>query len=496
MKRFFSCLLVSVLAVTTLLAQPKRELRAAWIATVANIDWPSKAAIGHTELQKKEMLAMLDTLQALHCNVAIFQIRPTADALYYSQLEPMSSWLTGKQGVDNDQPYDPLAFVIQEAHRRCIDVHVWLNPYRVSNGFSLDELASTHLYRQHPEWFLKYGKQWYFNPALDETRAWLNGVVADIVKRYDIDAIHFDDYFYPYKIKGEEFPDEADFQAIPRGFTDKEDWRRNNVNMVMEELQQTIKAIKPWVEFGISPFGVWRNASTDPERGSQTKAGVQNYDDLYADVLLWLDKGWIDYVMPQIYWEIGKKVADYEIIAHWWSHNNYGRNLYTGMYASQLGNKKAAEAWRIPNELCRQIKLNRSIDEIDGCAFFSMAALMDNRQGLNDSLRLNYYRYEALQPINRSLKGGIALQPTACKLKNKTLVWKAAPTTDGLPVAYYVVYAFPQGAEIDCFNNPKYILTRTQETSFELPKVADGITYCVTAVNRYKQESMPCICRP
>ena len=294
-------LLASLLFVTGMNAQPKREMRASWIATVANIDWPSRAAQTDARLQQEEMTRILDSLQALRINTVIFQVRPTADALYPSALEPWSNWLTGKQGVAPEPLYDPLDFVVREAHRRCIDVHVWLNPYRVTNGFDLNSLADSHIYKQHPELFVKYGKQWYFDPGLDGTREWLNRVVADIVERYDIDAIHFDDYFYPYKIKGEDFPDDASFAAHPRGFTDKEDWRRNNVNMVIEELQHTIKSCKPWVEFGISPFGVWRNEADDV-RGSKTQAGCRNYDDLYADILLWLEKGWIDYVTTQLYW--------------------------------------------------------------------------------------------------------------------------------------------------------------------------------------------------
>ena len=482
-------LLASLLFVTGMNAQPKREMRASWIATVANIDWPSKAAQTDARLQQEEMTSILDSLQALRINTVIFQVRPTADALYPSALEPWSNWLTGKQGVAPEPLYDPLDFVVREAHRRCIDVHVWLNPYRVTNGFDLNSLADSHIYKQHPELFVKYGKQWYFDPGLDGTREWLNRVVADIVERYDIDAIHFDDYFYPYKIKGEDFPDDASFVAHPRGFTDKEDWRRNNVNMVIEELQRTIKSRKPWVEFGISPFGVWRNEADDL-RGSKTQAGCRNYDDLYADILLWLEKGWIDYVTPQLYWEIGKKVADYEVLAHWWAENSYGKNLYIGQYVSALGNQKGAEAWRIPNELCRQIALNRTIPEIDGSIYFSNKGLLANKQGFCDSIRTCYYRYPALQPVNRNIVSEPALQPQNLRLEGNLLQWDDAGGKAGQQTAYYVVYAFPAGVE-PSFDNPAYILARTQENSVEL--TTEYALVCVTGVNRYKQESMPCI---
>ncbi len=481
----------------------KRELRATWIATVANIDWPSVGAVGNTSLQKAEMLAMLDSLQLLHFNAVIFQIRPTADAFYQSDLEPLSSWLTGTQGKTNDEPYDALAFVVEEAHRRCLDVHVWLNPYRMTHTFTIDDLDSLHIYRQHPEWFWQYGDKWYFDPGLDQTRRWLNSVVGDIVSRYDIDAIHFDDYFYPYKIRAqtkerravspwEDFPDDSTFLTHPRGFTDKDAWRRNNVDMVIEELQQTIKQIKPWVEFGISPFGVWRNSSSDPVRGSKTQAGVQNYDDLYADILLWLEKGWIDYVAPQLYWEIGKRVADYEILAHWWAENSYGRNLYIGHFVSQLENQRAAAPWQHPNEICRQLALNNQIPEIDGSILYSCAPLLRNPQGICDSLLNTYYRYPALPPINRSIEPYVSLPPQQLTLHGHELSWGAPADTATNLVRYYVVYAFPLETNID-FDNPQYILGITADNAFLVDEPDRYHTICVTAVNRYKQESPPCI---
>ncbi len=512
-KHIFSLLALVLLASSVMAQQPKREMRAAWISTVANIDWPSREAKGNAAKQKAELAAILDSLQALNMNAVIFQIRPTADALYYSELEPWSNWLTGTQGVDNDESYDPLVFATTEAHRRGIDVHVWMNPYRVTNGFEIEDLAASHIYQQHPEWFCKYGKQWYFEPGLDETRMWLNKVVADVVTRYDIDAIHFDDYFYPYPIAGQDFPDSAVFAAHPRGFTDKGDWRRNNVNLVIKELQTTIKSIKPWVEFGISPFGIWRNQKSDPERGSATN-GLENYDALYADILLWLEEGWIDYVVPQLYWEIGKKVADYQILAHWWADYTYGKNLYIGQSPYRMKDpakvakaqqakgkdkkgKKAAKpaeitGWDIPNEICRQITLNRSIPEIQGSVFFPVNVLLKNHVGTADSLRNDYYRYPALQPISRNLKSLPALAPIDLHLNGNQLSWTGVEGTGGQATAYFVVYAFPEGVTVD-FNNPAYIVTRTTDTTIEV-KDANAL-YCVTAVNKFKQESLPCILR-
>lgn len=490
MKKHTLILFVFLHCMVQAQVMPKREMRAAWIATVANIDWPSKQAVGNSDLQKQELIAILDSVQTLNMNTVIFQIRPTADALYYSDFEPLSHWLTGSQGQDNDLSYDPLTFVCTEAHKRCIDVHVWLNPYRVTNGFTAESLADNHIFRQHPELFVQYGKNWYFDPGLDSTRIFLNHVVEDIVTRYDIDAIHFDDYFYPYKIAGKQFPDDQSFAANPRGFTDKDAWRRNNVNLVIEELQHTIKSVKPWVEFGISPFGVWRNSASDPVRGSNTKAGCQNYDDLYADILLWLENGWIDYVVPQLYWEIGKKVADYEVLANWWAKYSYGKNLYIGQAPYLLGGNKNAEAWHTPNEICRQIALNRTIDEVKGSIFFSMNSLMSNRLGVCDSLRNDYYRYPALQPSAINHSEQLLSSPEQLTLDGHILSWQSKDTT--ALVHRYVVYGFPIEADPD-FDNPRYILAVTSDNQYQLDEPDRYSAVCVTEINRFKQESAPCI---
>ena len=511
MRRYFIIVLLFVWFGSALYgAAIKREMRATWIATVANIDWPSAEAVGHSKMQKDEMLMMLDSLHRLHFNAVIFQIRPTADAFYYSELEPLSSWLTGKQGVDNDEPYDPLEFVVEEAHRRCLDVHVWLNPYRMTHTFTIEELDSLHIFRQHPEWFWQYGDKWYFDPGLDETRLWLNHVVADIVSRYDIDAIHFDDYFYPYKIRAqtperravsvwEDFPDDSTFIRNPRGIEDKDAWRRNNVDLVIMELQQTIKQLKPWVEFGISPFGVWRNQSSDPERGSKTKAGVQNYDDLYADILLWLERGWIDYVAPQLYWEIGKRVADYEILLHWWAEHSYGKNLYIGQYVSQLENPRAAAPWQVPNEICRQLTLNETLPGVDGSILYSCKPMLRNPQGICDSLLHHYYSYPAFPPINRNIESKMPLPVHDLHIDGHLLQWQVSQAltadsavVDGSNAYRFVVYAFEHGEAVD-FDDPRHIQAIVSDTCCLLDEPDRYHTLCVTAVNRYKQESLPCI---
>lgn len=492
-------ILLSLLIITSITAQQKkREMRAVWIATVANIDWPSQKNLT-SKAQRDEMREMLDGLAKNNINTIVMQIRPTADTFYPSVLEPWSNWLTGRQGTKPNTYYDPLQFIIDEAHKRCIDVHVWLNPYRVTNSDNLDGLSKTHLYFKNKDLFLKYGGKYYFNPGLDETREFLNRVVEDVVERYDVDAVHFDDYFYPYRVAGEEFPDEISFKNNPRGFApnQKDDWRRNNVNLVIAELQQTIKSLKPWVEFGISPFGVWRNDSVDP-RGSATKAGVQNYDDLYADILKWLKEGTIDYVTPQLYWEIGKKVADYEVLAKWWSDNSFGKNLYVGLYNSQLGSPDANVAWRKGNEVIRQLNMNKQYPKIDGAMFFSAKPFLKNKQGLNDSLQANLYKYPAICPINRNIQGESSAQPQNIRIvkdgDDAYLIWDKVEEEGGCQTAYYIVYGF-KGKKVGDLNDPANIIARTTENCIDLREINRNFkshySFVVTAINRYKHESIP-----
>lgn len=473
----------------------KFEMRGVWIATVANIDWPSIPGLSAHQ-QRNEMRIMLDDLAKNNINCIVLQVRPTADAFYYSKLENWSHWLTGEQGKKPYPYYDPLEFIIEEAHKRCMEVHVWINPYRVINSDNLSLLNRDHLYYKNSKLFLKYGGKYYFDPGLDETREYLNKVVADIVERYDIDAVHFDDYFYPYPVNNEAFPDDLTFRNNPRGFAPnrKNDWRRNNVDMVIAELQQTIKSIKPWVEFGISPFGVWRNSYVDP-RGSDTRAGVQNYDDLYADILKWLREGTIDYVTPQLYWEIGKEIADYKVLVKWWTENSYGRNLYIGLYASGLQVNNVA-AWKRPNEIARQMKMNLDYPQIDGAMFFSARPFLRNLQGLNDTLQNNYYKYPSLNPLNRNISGNPSPQPQNVVLlkdgKEAYLIWDKVEGNDGYQVAYYVVYGF-KGRSVGDMNDPANIIAKTIENCLDLHKLEQEFkgryTFVVTAVNRYRIES-------
>lgn len=377
----------------SLLAQgPRAELRAVWVATVSNIDFPSKPTIS-SDVQKAEFIHLLDMHQQNGMNAVVVQIRPATDALYPSPLEPWSQWLTGVQGQPPVPYYDPLQFMIEETHKRNMELHAWMNPYRAVFNIGNSSIAATHITRLHPEWFLTYGDKKYFDPGNKDVQKHVTAVVKDVVNRYAVDAIHFDDYFYPYRINGKEFPDENSYRTYGAGMG-KDDWRRSNTDSIIVMLSRVIKEENKNCQFGISPFGVWRNASQDPN-GSNTKAGQTNYDDLYADILLWLKKGWIDYVAPQLYWEIGHNLADYNTLIDWWSNNTYGKNCYIGLGIYRAGSNAA---WKDKTQLPRQIQKLRNTPNMHGMIFFSSKTFERNPNGWNDSLRLNYFREPAYLP--------------------------------------------------------------------------------------------------
>ncbi|WP_253810387.1 glycoside hydrolase family 10 protein [Hydrotalea flava] len=371
---------------------PVFEMRGVWVATVVNIDWPAEKGMS-VEAQKADFIRLLDMQQRNGMNAVFVQIRPAADAFYPSSYEPWSEFLNGKQGLPPTPYYDPLEFMIEETHQRGMEFHAWLNPYRAVFNIHTSSVSPSHITKIHPEWFVTYGNTKYFNPGLPEVRQFVTRVVKDIVTRYKVDGIHMDDYFYPYRIAGKEFPDEKAYRQYGNGLS-KDEWRRSNCDSIIHALYQTIRAVNPFVKFGISPFGVWRNNSQDPD-GSNTKAGQTNYDDLYADILLWLKKGWIDYVAPQLYWEQGHKLADFDTLLAWWNAHTYGRDLYIGQAIYRAGTNAA---WRNPNELPNQLKAIRSYSTTQGSIFFSSKNFESNPNGWSDSLRYNYYALPAIVP--------------------------------------------------------------------------------------------------
>ncbi len=490
MRKHCLLLVYCLFAVLNGYSSPKREMRGAWIATVANIDWPA-AKVNNSTIQKQEMLLLLDSLCKCGVNTVIFQCRPTADALYKSDIEPWSEWLTGKQGTaPDDSLFDPLRFVVDEAHKRCMEVHAWINPYRVTNREDA-VLAPSHLYYRKPYLFKKYGDKIFFDPGLKETEDYLISVLRDIVARYDVDALHLDDYFYPYPVGKTDFPDDETFKKNNRGFKNKADWRRDNVNRTVRRIREMLRQEKPWVQFGVSPFGVWRNKSKDA-RGSETKAGVTNYDHLYADVLLWAEEGWIDYLAPQLYWELGKAVADYAVLAPWWKNNTpESCRLYYGLFASGLEVNKPA-LWKRPNELVRQMRFNESNSRPEGVLFYSTHYFLRNPQGLLDSLKTDFFHCAAIPPLSKNAPE--AFSPMNLTLSGDTLRWDSVIADGGDAISYYMVYAFPEDAVCN-FDLPDNWVAKTAESFFVfdketlLPNTHYNIT--VTSVNRYRSESEP-----
>lgn len=442
---------------------PKREFRAVWVATVNNIDWPSKPGLS-SEQQKKEAIAILDLHARNGMNAIIMQIRPASDAFYPSELEPWSRYLTGTPGKAPFPFYDPLKFWIDQCHQRNMEFHAWLNPFRVAQN-AADPLAATHIAFQHPEWIVNYGGKLYFDPGLPETRDFVVKVVTDIVSRYDVDAIHFDDYFYPYPLK-EDFPDESSFELYNRGFLagQKAYWRRDNVDIIIKMLSESIKKTKPWVKFGISPFGVWRNKSDDPD-GSETKAGTTNYDQLNADILKWQKNDWIDYCLPQLYWQIGHSSVDFLTLSKWWAAHAYNRAMYIGHAVYKLEANSAIPEWRDPDQLVKQIQITRQIPELGGSAFYSSVHFKRDLFGFEKTLQEKLYKYPAIVPQMPWIDNKAPEAPSRFRKRGHKLKWNAPETTVEMDkAAGYVVYLNPVGQKFD-FRDAKNIFTVTRNKS-------------------------------
>ncbi len=482
---------------------PVAELRGVWVATVANIDWPSAPGLS-PDRQRMEFDSLLDVLKAMGMNAVFVQVRPAGDAFYPSAVVPWSKYLTGQQGLPPEPLYDPLDFMIKAAHSRHMEFHAWLNPYRASFDLDTASLAPTHPLRSLPanrksEWFFRYGNRYYFNPASALVRQHLLNVVKEIVVKYDVDGIHFDDYFYPYKEPNQILQDYNDFAADPRGFAKIEDWRRDNVDLLIKGVSEMVKSIKPYVRFGISPFGVWRNADQDPLNGSQTRAGITCYDDLYADVVKWMKNGWIDYVAPQLYWSIGFPPADYEILLDWWSKHTYGKHLYAGHAAYKINNAPNDPNWSKANEINRQVAMNRNNTQVHGSIFFSAKPLLRNPLGVQDSLVAVLFPNQARVPGMGWMSKSPPATPQICRVggspSSVKLAWHACDigTRDENPF-YFAIFRF-DGQSVGDFQNPRNLLAYTpyytEKWVFEDPSAVAGeyYTYVVTAFNRLNVES-------
>jgi uncharacterized lipoprotein YddW (UPF0748 family) len=497
-KTFLSLLSLFMLSVLNINAQekatnPKNEFRAVWIATVANIDWP-KSNVDNVEKEKADYLEILDTYKKLNYNAVIVQIRSVGDAFYPTELAPWSRYLTGKEGKAPNPYFDPLEWMITEAHARGFEFHAWLNPYRATMDLKTEILSPKHDFYKHPDWMIKYGGKYYYNPALPEVQTLLVSVVNEVVRNYDVDAIHFDDYFYPYKVTGEVFNDAAAYAKYGNGLS-LDDWRRSNVNNLVKSVNFSIKNIKPWVQFGISPFGVWRNKSVDP-KGSDTQAGQTNYDDLYADPLAWMENSWVDYIVPQLYWSLDHPKASYSKLLKWWSENSKNTAVYIGNGTYKI-NSDSDKKWNNPNEIPNQINVSRTYKNVVGNVFFSAKSFVNKNQNVAQLLLDNQYKYPALPSAVPNSKKIIIDIPTINSISKDTT---NSSFTIKYPlnskVRYLMVYRSKKSFKID-INNPSQIIqkiTLTQkgdsiEINIPAKKWDENSNCAITFVDYYGNES-------
>lgn len=465
---------------------PKREFRGAWIQCV-NYQFMN---MGTAKMQST-LTHQLNELQKCGINAILFQVRPEFDALYASSFEPWSRYLTGKQG-EAPQPYwDPLQWMIEQCHARGMELHAWINPYRAKTK-GTKELAKTHPYFRHPERYFEYAGQLIMDPGIPENRDYICNVVTDILVRYDVDGIHIDDYFYPYPDGGKPIPDDRTYAKYGQGM-ERGDWRRDNVNKFICQLYDCVHEIKPWVKFGVSPFGIYRNMKNDPKRGSNTR-GLQNYDDLYADVLKWVDEGWVDYNIPQVYWEIGHSVADYDTLIRWWSEHASSRPLIIG----QDVDRTVAKADPInpkKHQMERKMKLQRTSPNIEGSCQWYAKAVVDNKGNYGTMLREKYHRYPALQPempwIDKKAPKKVCKLTAIWTEDGYMLFWYAPRGKKEMDKArQYVIYRFVDGEKVD-LKYAENIVAITSNTFYKLP-YDDGkikYTYVVTALDRLHNES-------
>jgi uncharacterized lipoprotein YddW (UPF0748 family) len=470
-------------------AMPKRQLRAMWIATVDNIDWPSRPGLSAAAVQA-QYLSYLDLAQRLHFNAVLVQIRPGGDAFWPSRYEPWSWYLTGVAG--RDPGWDPLQFMVDEAHKRGIQFHAWFNPYRLGDPARFAPNGPAKL---HPDWLIHYpatSKYTYYNPGIPAVRAFVEDAIMDAVTRYNIDGVHMDDFFYPYPVGKQDFNDWATFNAYHGAFTNRPTWRRNNINLLIQELDQRVHAAKPWVAFGISPFGIWRNATSD-KAGSQTN-GLESYSANFADTLLWVKRGWIDYIVPQLYWQIGFPQADYTKLLRWWSAavSGTGVRLYIGQAMYRVGVRGAPKAWFNPDELSRHLALNQKYPQVDGDMYFNAKSLRVNRLGAVSRLVTRYYQRPALVP---ELTGASELTPSAPVPAGTTRDATSVTVHWQQPDNTVAIYRFDAAAEPKACDlaDASHLVAVTGGTQWTDTTVTAGhrYTYYLTTVDRSGRESEP-----
>ena len=484
MKKIFLLVLACVMAIVA--DAQKREMRGAWIQCVNG----QFQGLGKQKMQST-LTYQLDELQKDGVNVIIFQVRPECDALYESKLEPWSRFLTGQQGIAPKPYWDPLQWMIVECHKRGMELHAWINPYRAKTK-GTRQLAANHIAALKPMNCFAYDGQFILNPGIPENRDYICQVVKDIVARYDVDGLHMDDYFYPYPVKGESIPDDELFLDHSNGIKDHGDWRRYNVNLFIEQVYKTVHETKPWVKVGISPFGIYRNRKSS-NIGSNTN-GTQNYDDLYADVLMWVNNGWLDYCVPQIYWEIGHKAADYDTLIRWWNQYAAARPLIIGEDVERTA-KAADKTNPQAHQQAAKMALHRQMPNVAGTVLWYAKAAVDNVGNYGSNLRNVYWKYPALQPSMPFIDGKAPKKVRKVKpiwTEDGYVLFWTAPKGDSWndKAAKYVIYRFRKGDKLNT-DDPSKIVAITTQPFYKLPynNGKEKWVYAVTALDRLQNES-------
>jgi uncharacterized lipoprotein YddW (UPF0748 family) len=463
----------------------KRELRGAWIATKDNYDWPQNWQTPAN--QQADLINILNYFSALRMNAAMFQVRPACDAFYQSSLEPWSYYLNAQQGRAPSPFYDPLAFAIEECHKRGIELHAWFNPYRVEVTVGQYPLDSTNVARRHPDWAFTIGTYRLLNPGLSEVRNWVTNVIVDVVRRYDIDGIHFDDYFYEAGVNAQ---DTATYAKYPRGIGNIKDWRRDNVNIFVKQVFDSIQTIKPWVKYGISPRGIWKNG-VPPGTG-----GADNYNEIYCDAVAWLQGQYIDYINPQLYWPFGGG-QDYALLQPWWSSQKNARHMYTGNATYRIGEGTFGPATEIAN----QIKYNRTTRNAEGNVQFRIKSIMGNLGGIYTLLQNDIFLYPAIVPVmswketvppNAPTNMTMAIGPDPSYY---VLSWNA-PTaaSDGDTARRYLVYRLTKNSATSAEREyPKNLIALTGVNTCTPASRIDSTNvnyyYAVSALDKNNNES-------
>lgn len=468
-------------------ATPKREFRGAWIQAVNG----QYKGMPRDEMQRT-LTAYLDAFKRCGLNAVVYQVRCEGDALYNSSYEPWSYYLTGQQGLPPSPYWDPLQWMTDECHKRGLEIHAWINPYRAKTA-APHELAANHPYNLHPERFFKYGEMLLFDPGQPANREYICRVVSDILRHYDVDGIHMDDYFYPYPGGQKVIPDDDTYARYNNGIQDRADWRRHNVNELIRMLHDTIRSVKPWVRFGVSPFGIYHNARRGGNVPGSDTNGLENYDDLYADVLQWVNQGWVDYVMPQLYWQIGHPVADYATLIRWWSKYATNRPLIIGESVENTI-KYPDPSNPQSHQLLAKMNLERSLGVAGSCQWYG-AAFSENKGNYAEALRQLYFSKPALPPampfIHKKNPGKVRKLKPVWTEDGYILFWTAPQARSVMDEAQkYVVYRFAAGEPVD-ISDASHIVEITSDTFLRLPydKGLQHYTYVVTSLNRIGSES-------